>query len=55
MFKNILARFKEPSSYAGIAAIAMSLGVSGAITQPVVYLLAGAAGLASVFLAEKTG
>ena len=51
----ILDRFKEPSTYAGLAALlaAFGLHVDEGVLQAVVAVATGLAGLASVLLAEK--
>lgn len=54
--KKLLDRFKEPSSYAGLAAILTAIGiqVDGDILQAGTYILAGIAGVVAVLLKEKT-
>lgn len=57
--KNILIgianRFKEPSSYAGLAVIFTGLGLNIGIEyiEAVSYILAGIAGVVSIVLKEK--
>ena len=53
---KIVDRFKEPSSFAAIAAVLVGVGVNIEQTEwwgPVVYALAGLAGLAAILLKEK--
>lgn len=51
----IVNRLKEPSTYAGLAAVLAALGlhVDPGILQAAVAVATGLAGLASVLLAEK--
>lgn len=51
----IINRFKEPSTWSGLAAIAMSLGwgVPPGIMEAVTQIGVGLAGLAGVLLSEK--
>ncbi len=50
----LASRFKEPSSWAGLAGILALVGLSvdGAIVEAVTYIGAGLAGLVAVFLPE---
>jgi len=50
----ILKRFKEPSTYSGIAALLVGLGVAlpAGIVEAVTYFGVGLAGLASILLPE---
>jgi hypothetical protein len=50
----ILARLKEPSTYAGFSGLAMALGVSGQLYEALAAALAGVAALIAVALSEKT-
>ena len=52
----LVSRMKEPSTYAGLAALlaAFGLHVDPGIVQAVVAVLTGLAGLASVILGEKS-
>jgi hypothetical protein len=52
----LVARLKEPSTFAGLAALLAAFGVQvePGILQAVIAVLTGIAGLASVFLGEKT-
>jgi hypothetical protein len=51
----ILKRFREPSTYSGIAALLVALGVAlpAGIVESVTYFGVGLAGLASIFLPES--
>jgi hypothetical protein len=49
----VLARLKEPSTYAGLSALALALGVSGELYSAASAALAAVAGLVAVVLAEK--
>ena len=48
-----LSRLKEPSTYAGLSALALTLGLSGEQWAAISTAVAGLAGLAAVFLSEK--
>jgi hypothetical protein len=50
-----LARFKEPSSFAGISLILTNLGIQlpNGTAEGISYVLAGIAGILAVVLAEK--
>ena len=52
----LLARLKEPSSYAGAGALLAAAGihVDQAVLQAVIQLLVSLAGLAAVLTPEKT-
>ncbi len=52
----LLARLKEPSSYAGLATLAAAAGLnlSGVQLDAVTTSVVALAGLAAVFLPEKT-
>lgn len=50
---TILDRLKEPSSYAGIAGIALAFGISSDEWQTISTAIAGIAGLLSMILKEK--
>lgn len=56
IISSIAARFKEPSSYAGIAAALAVAGIhiDQGLWQYVVYVGAGLSGIVSFFLPEKT-
>lgn len=54
MLSFILARAKEPSTYAGLAAIAVGFGLTEAQWLATSGVLAAIAGAVSVFLPEKT-
>ena len=49
----VLARLKEPSTYAGLSGLALALGVSGELYSAATAALAAVAGLVAVVLAEK--
>jgi hypothetical protein len=46
-------RLKEPSTYAGVASLALALGLSDVQWEAISAAVAGLAGLAAVFLMEK--
>jgi hypothetical protein len=48
----ILARLKEPSTYAGFAGLALAVGLSDVQWAAVSTAVAGLAGVAAVFLSE---
>ena len=52
---KLAARFKEPSSWAGIGALAMLAGVhlDPSMTQSIMYVGAGVAGIVAFFIPEK--
>jgi hypothetical protein len=52
----LVSRMKEPSTYAGLAALlaAFGLNIDAGILQAVVAILTGLAGLASVLIGEKS-
>jgi hypothetical protein len=49
----LLERLKEPSTYAGFAGIALAFGLSDVQWATVSTAVAGLAGVAAMFLAEK--
>lgn len=49
----LLSRLKEPSTYAGFSAIALTFGLSDAQWSAISTAVAGLAGVAAVFLSEK--
>ena len=49
----VLARLKEPSTYAGLSGLALALGVSGELYNAASAALAAVAGLVAVVLVEK--
>lgn len=57
MFKWILARLKEPSSWAGIATVAVSLGHPGgaALISTIAEVIVPILGAIAVVLPEKRG
>ena len=54
MVQFILARLKEPSTYAGLSGLAVALGVSTHLYEAAAAAIAGIAGLVAVLLAEKS-
>lgn len=53
MVQFILARLKEPSTYAGLSGLAMAIGISTDLYNAAATAIAGVAGLVAVILAEK--
>jgi hypothetical protein len=53
MVQFILARLKEPSTYAGLSGLAMALGISTHVYEAAAVAVAGVAGLIAVILADK--
>lgn len=55
MLNDILARLREPSSWAGLAVLLGSLGMSipAELAQPIGLIGAGIAGLVAFFLPER--
>lgn len=53
MVQFIISRLKEPSTYAGLSGLAVTLGISGELYNAAAVALAGIAGLVAVLLAEK--
>lgn len=49
----IITRLKEPSTYAGLAGLALAIGLSTEEWSAVSTFLAGAASLVAVLLGEK--
>ena len=50
----LLARLKEPSTYAGLSGLALAFGVSTELYAAASTAIAGIAGLAAVVLADRT-
>jgi hypothetical protein len=48
----LLARLKEPSTYAGFAGLALAVGLSDVQWAAISTAVAGLAGVAAVFLSE---
>lgn len=48
----ILGRLKEPSTYAGVASLALAFGLSDVQWAAISTAVAGLAGVAAVFLTE---
>jgi hypothetical protein len=53
MVQFILARLKEPSTYAGLSGLAVALGISTHMYEAAAAAVAAVAGLVAVILAEK--
>lgn len=55
IINKLIERFKEPSSYAGLAGLLTMFGVSNsdAVAHAVALVLAGICGAVSIFLPEK--
>jgi hypothetical protein len=53
MLNWVLERLREPSTYAGLAGLALAFGLTDAQWDAIATAVAGVAGLAAVFLAEK--
>jgi hypothetical protein len=53
--RYIVDRLKEPSSYAGLGALLMLVGINldGQLLQAIAGVAAALAGLASIFIKEK--
>ncbi len=51
---HILNRLREPSTYAGLAVLASTFGVSEPVYQAAASIAAGLASLLSIFLSEKS-
>jgi len=49
----IVSRLKEPSTYAGVASLALAFGLTDAQWEAISAAVAGLAGLAAMFLMEK--
>ena len=49
----LVNRLKEPSTYAGVASLALALGRTDVQWEAISAAVAGLAGLAAVFLMEK--
>lgn len=55
MVQFILARLKEPSTYAGLSGLAVALGISTHLYEAAALAIAGVAGLIAVILSDKAG
>lgn len=53
LLRTIAQRLREPSSMAGIAALAFLFGVPAGATEAVVQIVGGVAALAAIVLPEK--
>jgi uncharacterized membrane protein YccC len=53
---HILNRFKEPSSYAALAAVLAMIGISIPVDlwQNIIMIACGVSGVAGFFMSEKT-
>ena len=49
----LVNRLKEPSTYAGVASLALAFGLTDVQWEAISAAIAGLAGLAAVFLMEK--
>lgn len=49
----IMDRLKEPSSYAGLSAIAMLLGVNYEVIETLAYAVSSIAGVIAIFVPDK--
>ncbi|HXV73257.1 MAG TPA: hypothetical protein VD713_00865 [Sphingomonadales bacterium] len=54
MLKTIIARLKEPSTYAGMAGIAAAIGLGAEEWQTISMALAGIFGVLAMVLREKS-
>lgn len=52
--KTLIARLKEPSTYAGLAGLAAAIGLSTELYQAISGALVGVFGLLAVVLKEKS-
>lgn len=55
MLQTIIDRLKEPSTYAGLAGLAVALGISSEEWQTISMAIAGIAGVIAMLLHEKSG
>ena len=55
VWKNIASRLREPSSMAGVAALALIFGVPAGVAEAVVQIVGGLAALAAIALPERRG
>lgn len=53
MIEFLIARLKEPSTYAGLSGLAIALGISTEMYNAAAAVVAGVAGLVAVILSEK--
>lgn len=51
----LLARLKEPSTYAGLSGLALAFGISNEVYTAASAALAGVAGMVAVLLSERIG
>jgi hypothetical protein len=51
--QNILNRFREPSTWAGLSALALIFGVPNEAVEQLAQVVAGVSGLAAVLLPEQ--
>jgi len=54
MIDWIIARLREPSTYAGLAGLAAAVGLSDPQWQAISVAVMGVAGLLAVFIHERT-
>jgi len=52
-FLNILSRFREPSTWAGVSVLLTLFGVPPGLPEAIGQVLAGAAAVAAVVVKEK--
>ncbi len=55
MFNYILNRLREPSTYAGLAGLALALGISSEAWATISTAVAGIAGVIAMLLHDKPG
>lgn len=53
MIKTIINRLREPSSLAGVSALALLFGVPAGAAEAVVQIVGGLAALGAILLPEK--
>ena len=51
----LLARLKEPSTYAGLSGLALAFGISNEVYTAASTALAGVAAMAAILLADRIG
>lgn len=51
--KHIIARLREPSTWAGVAALGVVFGLPPGTVEAVGQIIGGGAALAAIFLSEK--
>lgn len=53
LFRNLISLFRQPSTYAGCATLAMTLGAPEAAVDTTVQTLAAISSLAAIFISEN--